>query len=378
MDRLKPILTRTPIYFTMEYMPTPAKKKPVAKRKPPKKPVQKKEEIEKHLKAINAALGIEETSPEAESIAQAAEQVETEEETTEAAHASDLLGTTETEKAVTPEPTPAEPVAEPVAPVTEKAEPVIEPQASVPASSMPGEGAISINPTTPVTPEASTTPAAPAVAAATETTAMPPMTDQPQMPGAPMGADGMVPPADGATDFGSSTGEGSKKKKVMIILLIVLVIVALGAGGLYFYNMMAAKQKASQSAAKKQSQAQFKPDATATPTEAALADLAEYSVQVLNGSGTPGQAGVVEGLLEDAGFTDITTGNADEYSYTDTEITLKKGAPQALYDAVEKALGSDYVVVQTAEELDAESDYDVQVIVGSDSPDEATPAEEDQ
>lgn len=362
-------------------MPTPAKKKPVAKRKPPKKPIQKKEEIEKHLKAINAALGIEETSPEAESIAQAAEQVETQEEATEAAHASDLVGgaapETETEEtSAEPEETETpEPVVETPAPAEEKPAVAAVPEtpAATPAAPTPGEGTISINP-------AGSTPEAPTAApAATDTAAMPPMTDQPQMPGAPMGADGMVPPADGAADFGpTSGGDGSKKKKIMVILLVVLLVIALAAGGLYFYNMMAAKQKASQSAAKKQSAEQFKPDATATPTEAELADLAEYSVQVLNGSGTAGQAGVVEGLLEEAGFTDITTGNADEYSYTDTEITLKKGAPQSLYEAVEKALGSDYVVVQTAEELDEESEYDVQVIVGSDSPDEATSAEEEE
>lgn len=358
-------------------MPTVVKKKPVAKRKPPKKPIQKKEEIEKHLKAINAALGIEETSPEAESIAQAAEQVETQEEATEAAHASDLVGgssETETDENAT-ESKAAEPVVETPAPVEEKSAVAAVPETPVaaPAATTPGEGTISINPagSTPETPVATPAPAV------TDPTAMPPMTDQPQMPGTPMGADGMVPPADGATDFGATGGDGSKKKKIMIILLVVLLVIALAAGGLYFYNMMAAKQKASQSASKKQSAEQFKPDATATPTEAELADLAEYSVQVLNGSGTAGQAGVVEGLLEEAGFTDITTGNADEYSYTDTEITLKKGAPQSLYEAVEKALGSDYVVVQTAEELDEESDYDVQVIVGSDSPEEATPAEEE-
>ena len=193
---------------------TVPKRKPFAKRKPPKKPVQKKEEIEKHLKAINAALGIDETSPEAESIAQATEQVETQEETTEASHASDLLGgaATEERSSETETPTTPEPVIEAPAPAVEKPAEAVEapPSVSTPAN-MPGEGAISINPAASSSETAPATPAVPS----TDAAAMPPMTDQPQMPGAPMGTDGMVPPADGAADFGAAGGEGSKKKKIM-------------------------------------------------------------------------------------------------------------------------------------------------------------------
>jgi hypothetical protein len=366
----------------MEYMATPLKKKPVTKRKPPKKPVQKKEEIEKHLKAINAALGIDESSPEAASIAQAAEQVETK-EATEGAHASDLVGGTEPEAEETPEESaPESTESSQAASIEKETEPAIKPEPAAAAVPPPGEGTIPMG-GTPTSNVPSATPAPASMGMSTpvpaDTSGMPPMTDQTQTAGNSMGADGMVPPADGQpADFGpTDNGEGSKKKKIMLFLLIVLLTVALAAGGVYFYNMMATKQKASQSAAKKQSAAQFKAEATATPTEEPLGNLADYSVQVLNGSGTPGQAGAVENLLGKAGFTDVTTGNADEYSYTDTEVTLKKGAPQALYAAIEKALGAKYVVVQKADELDPESDYDVQVIVGSDTPDTTpTPAGE--
>ena len=46
------------------------------------------------------------------------------------------------------------------------------------------------------------------------------------------------------------------------------------------------------------------------------------------------------------------------------------GTPANWNNAIEKAIGSNYVVIQTADELDTESDYDVQIIVGSDPPDE--------
>ena len=66
--------------------------------------------------------------------------------------------------------------------------------------------------------------------------------------------------------------------------------------------------------------------ASPTPTSPAKqTDLTKYSISVLNGSGIKGEAGKVQTLIEAAGFTVLSTGNAATYDYTKTQITLKTG-----------------------------------------------------
>lgn len=98
-----------------------------------------------------------------------------------------------------------------------------------------------------------------------------------------------------------------------------------------------------------------------TPEEISLSD---YSLQVQNGSGTAGQAGVVDELLQAEGFEAADTTNADSYDYTKTEVQLKKDTPESVFNAIDRALNSDYDVT-TGDVLDEDSKYDVIVIVGA-------------
>ncbi|MDT0275122.1 LCP family protein [Blastococcus goldschmidtiae] len=65
-----------------------------------------------------------------------------------------------------------------------------------------------------------------------------------------------------------------------------------------------------------------KPTTTATPTSEAppAATPSEVTVEVFNGSGTPGLAGTAADALTEAGFVVGSTGNADSMDYTRTEI----------------------------------------------------------
>jgi len=173
-------------------------------------------------------------------------------------------------------------------------------------------------------------------------------------------------------DTGSSTNWG----KIVVIVLAIVILIA-SAGGVWYFFMkdnqqeravdasktpavVEEKMEATEGAVKKE---ESKDEAATEETKIEDADLADYKVQVLNGSGTAGEAGVVEGLLEDAGFEGVDTGNADSYDYEDTQVQLKDKTAKAVYTAIEDALSDDYNV-KKGDSLNEDSDFDVVVIVG--------------
>lgn len=100
-----------------------------------------------------------------------------------------------------------------------------------------------------------------------------------------------------------------------------------------------------------------------SPDPEEVVDLANFSVQVLNGSGIAGKAAEVEAQLEDEGFESIETGNADNFDYIATEINLKPNLPSALRLAIESALvGYD---LEFQSDLEDDNDYDIVIIIGT-------------
>jgi len=64
---------------------------------------------------------------------------------------------------------------------------------------------------------------------------------------------------------------------------------------------------------------------TSTPAAPATVAPSKVTVDVYNGSGTPGLAGKTATALQGAGFVVGTTGNADSSSYTKSEIRYATG-----------------------------------------------------
>lgn len=361
-----------------------AKKKvaPKVKKRAPRKPIQSKEEIEKHLKAVNAALGIaEEETVAAETATEAPTQPAapaSEAAEPAGAHASDLIkmGSAAPAEHETVQP-PAFDANQPPASQGEAPANTESPTAEEPAAPEVESATPEQTPATPDAFAATTQPETPAAPVSPETSQTPPATGIPPMPGTeeedtepPQSEEGQPSISDYVVTDGESEGSSGKKKAFIFILVFVLTILIAG-GGLYLYNMMTQKQAAKQDAEKKQAAEQFQPDPTATPTPEAL-PLADYSVEVLNGVGTAGVAGEAAALLEEAGFENIETGNADAYDYTETEVAMKANVPESVYEAIEEALSGTYQVTQVAEALSDSSDFDIQVTVG-DSEAEETP-----
>lgn len=100
---------------------------------------------------------------------------------------------------------------------------------------------------------------------------------------------------------------------------------------------------------------------TPTPEEEEL-DRSSLSVQVLNGSGISGAAGELAGILEDLGYTDVTTGNADEFEYEDISISVTSTKANFL-NLLETDLEDSYTIGNTDTDLVSDT-YDAVIIIG--------------
>ncbi len=105
---------------------------------------------------------------------------------------------------------------------------------------------------------------------------------------------------------------------------------------------------------------------TKVPTKAAEEEdtpASSGSVAVQNGSGESGVAGAAAAVIREAGFTIASTGNADNFDYTDVTIQVKSSKKSILAD-LEKALSADYTIGDTSTDLPEATSYDALVIIG--------------
>lgn len=176
----------------------------------------------------------------------------------------------------------------------------------------------------------------------------------------------------------------SKKSGVSFISLFLAFFLSLiigGAlvGGLFYYQNNVANKEDSTDVDETPAPAYTPPAETPSPDseveDTEEIDLTTYSVQVLNGSGTSGEASKVEVLLIDVGFEEIETGNASSYDYTETEVSVKEDLSSMVLSEVTTALEDSYVISE-GQSLDEDNEYDVVIIVGSESPEDTASEEE--
>lgn len=105
-----------------------------------------------------------------------------------------------------------------------------------------------------------------------------------------------------------------------------------------------------------------------TPTEKPKIEKSTVKIQVLNGTGTPGQAGVAVKALEEAGYNieNIKSSNAEKYDQETTTITLRAHF-EDIADDIKDALKSKFDVISVASKnLEENSEFDIVVITGGD------------
>jgi hypothetical protein len=103
-----------------------------------------------------------------------------------------------------------------------------------------------------------------------------------------------------------------------------------------------------------------------TPTEKPKKDKASVKIQVINGTGTPGQASEVVKALTEAGYTadNIKTDNAEKFDNTATTVEAKIDFEEIANDIKNllKATFSEITVKST--KIDEKSEFDIIVVTG--------------
>lgn len=114
------------------------------------------------------------------------------------------------------------------------------------------------------------------------------------------------------------------------------------------------------------------PTAKVTPTKGASSDSvdkasgldrADLSVVVQNGSGEKGVAGSAKSTLEGLGYVVSSTGNADNFDYTDVTIKVKS-AQKDFLAILKKDLATSYTIGSATSDLPASTSYDALIIIG--------------
>jgi outer membrane biosynthesis protein TonB len=159
----------------------------------------------------------------------------------------------------------------------------------------------------------------------------------------------------------------SDKIPFWILFIAFLMGLALGAGligGIFYYRTKVENAPPNQEKQLPSSQIEdTSQNSSPTPQAQEENNLSSYSVEILNGSGIKGEAGKVEGLLSDAGFSDTTASNASSYDYTDTQVALKAAVPDEVFTKIEETLST--YKIKRVDDLGDSSKYDVVITVGS-------------
>lgn len=154
---------------------------------------------------------------------------------------------------------------------------------------------------------------------------------------------------------------GSSKRNMFLWALTMIVITVAIGGGLIIFS---GGGSGGVSGIVLQPTSTPTPTLTPSPTPVPVAvNKDELEVQILNGGGVAGAATKMKTFLEEKGYTVSEVGNAEEYTYEQTEVHVKKSVSGNLPE-IKKELEEAYTVGAAAEDLPDDSKYDVRVIVG--------------
>lgn len=105
------------------------------------------------------------------------------------------------------------------------------------------------------------------------------------------------------------------------------------------------------------------PSGKITPSAGTTATQGKLTVEVLNGSGTAGAGKKAANILTGLGYTVSSTGNADNFDYTNTVIQVKSTKSASLAQ-LKKDLSGTYTIGTATSDLPASTATDARVIVG--------------
>lgn len=175
----------------------------------------------------------------------------------------------------------------------------------------------------------------------------------------------------------SYSGEKSRKtrrlsKRGIVFITFSVVILALVGGLLFFVSGKSDNIKDSSTANSieiKTPTPTISPTATPTPKESPTPTVAAkkntLKISIQNGSGEVGVAGDAATVLKNAGYSVVSTGNADNFDYKGITIQIKKTKKTFLSGLIDD-LSSKYTVSESdaTSDLSEDETFDVLVIIG--------------
>ncbi|MBP7832566.1 MAG: LytR C-terminal domain-containing protein [Candidatus Levybacteria bacterium] len=191
------------------------------------------------------------------------------------------------------------------------------------------------------------------------------------------------------TPASSSKGPSKRGKKLVFLILIIIILAAIAFGAMQLLGNTSTEDATptptieefvlptdTPAPTEPETDGSPAPTSSTTTTPAPTSaggssssvdpvtklDRADLTIVVQNGSGEAGVANVMKEKLEDLGYVVSSTGNADNFDYTETVIQVK-AASKDFVSLLRKDLGDDYTIGS------ATSDYtgsgDAVVIVGA-------------
>lgn len=154
-----------------------------------------------------------------------------------------------------------------------------------------------------------------------------------------------------------------KNWKWLIVLVLFLVVI----GGVTFFVFKSSKTASTLEESPTPDTSSLTnlatPEATPTPSSSpSAADKSTIKIQILNGTGVSGDAGVLSDKLKELGYTNITTGNASATGATDTQVTFSSSVASSITAEITSKLNDMYKNVTTGNS--ALNSYDIQIVVG--------------
>jgi hypothetical protein len=160
-------------------------------------------------------------------------------------------------------------------------------------------------------------------------------------------------------EVGFPLSQQKEKKNNGTLIFIILGIVIL-VGGIIFFVTKGKSQSGMVSPTPSSGGITINtPVPTETPEAKAKADI---KIEVLNGTGTTGDAGYLQGKLKTLGYSDIEVGNASEQNQTVTVVTFGDSIDEVNKKAIQDELELLYedVTVKTSTSID----FDASIVTG--------------
>ena len=160
----------------------------------------------------------------------------------------------------------------------------------------------------------------------------------------------------------SDRGEKSSKKKWIVMIIGLVIIIGGGSFALYKYSN-SSESDSSSSETKGTSTSSPSPTVRATPTPEPAKEKADVVIEILNGTGTAGDASFVESELEDIGYENMNLENAETQDETSTTITFDRKLDDENVKAITDAMEDVFKDVKV-KKASLSGGMDVRIITG--------------